>query len=276
MTSIFHSTKFLWFVRSLQVGCNRRVGGFVAVCFILHLGASSIVSVGEISSVTARTFLAYWHETKSGELGGAVAQERDPPGRGRDKRGAPGFVGDDPEGVYWPAESPEAASVPMDDRVELPDRAVAEAWGREGMNGQDARFPSVGRQHVNGRDARSPSMVFSIDGVEFVCRVPAAHAADSRVAVLFGGRGWPGAKTLDAFGLGGTADGCGLFLLAPSFAGDDYWQPESGTGRVVCRAIDVVRRRHGLKPRPAILYGYSAGGQCAALFAGWMKDDVSA
>jgi len=79
------------------------------------------------SLALARAFLGHWHETMCGELGEAVAQERDPPGKDRDKRGPPRFVGDEPEGVYWPVESPEAASVPMDDRVALPSRAVAEA-----------------------------------------------------------------------------------------------------------------------------------------------------
>jgi poly(3-hydroxybutyrate) depolymerase len=129
---------------------------------------------------------------------------------------------------------------------------------------------------LNGQEARSPKFAFSVEGIDFLCRVPGAYTPDSRVVVLFGGRNWPAGKTLDAFGFGETADGCGLFLLAPSFAGDDYWQPKSGTGRVVCRAVDVVRRRHGLKPRPAILYGYSAGGQCAALFADWMRGEVGA
>ena len=235
------------------------------------------------SLALARAFLGHWHETKCGELGEAVAQERDPPGKDRDKRGPPRFVGDEPEGVYWPVGSPEAASVPVDDRVELPDRAVAAAWGREGSEAARAPLPrrdaTVGEAALLPLHARAqPAKVlpFAVEGIDFLCRVPRAYAPDSRVVVLFGGRNWPAGKTLDAFGFGETADGCGLFLLAPSFAGDDYWQPKSGTGRVVCRAVDVVRRRHGLKPLPVTLYGYSAGGQCAALFADWMRGEVGA
>ena len=195
------------------------------------------------SLALARAFLGHWHEAD---------------GSGRDKRGPPRFVGDEPEGVYWPAESSEAASIPFDDRVELPDRAVAEAWGREGVNGRDARSSSA-RVAVNGRDARSSS--FAVEGVPFICRVPETYSPTSRVAVLFGGRDWPAAKTLAAFGFDDVADYNGLFLVSPSFSGDDYWQPQSGTGRIVCRAIDAVRRNHDLKPLPVILYGYSAGGQ---------------
>ena len=235
------------------------------------------------SLALARAFLGHWHETKCGELGEAVAQERDPPGKDRDKRGPPRFVGDEPEGVYWPVGSPEAASVPVDDRVELPDRAVAAAWGREGSEAARAPLPrrdaTVGEAALLPLHARAqPAKVlpFAVEGIDFLCRVPGAYTSDSRVVVLFGGRNWLAGKTLDAFGFGETADGCGLFLLAPSFAGDDYWQPKSGTGRVVCRAVDVVRRRHGLKPLPVTLYGYSAGGQCAALFADWMRGEVGA
>ncbi|MBR4616344.1 MAG: hypothetical protein IKO55_12115, partial [Kiritimatiellae bacterium] len=222
------------------------------------------------SLALARAFLGHWHEIRCGELGEAVAQERDPLGKIRDKRGPPGFVGDEPEGVYWPVESPEAASVPPDDRVELPSRAIAEAWGQEGMNGRDARSPST-RVAENGWDAR-----FSVEGIPFICRAPEAYTPDSRVAVLFGGRDWSAEKTLSVFGFDGVADSNGLFIVSPSFACDDYWRPESGTGRIVCRAIDAVRRRHDLKPNPVILYGYSAGGQCAALFSDWMKGEVAA
>ena len=211
------------------------------------------------SLALARAFLGHWHETRCGELvvaGRSGVSAASPKGDVSGKRHSCRFVGDEPEGVYWPAESSEAASVPFDDQVELPSRAIAEAWGREGMNGRDARF--------------------SVEGIPFICRVPEAYTPDSRVAVLFGGRDRSAEKTLSAFGFNGVADSTGLFLVSPSFAGDDYWQPESGTGRMLCRAIDAVRRCHDLKPYPVILYGYSAGGQCAALFSDWMKGSVAA
>ena len=154
------------------------------------------------SLALARAFLGHWHEAD---------------GSGRDKRGPPRFVGDEPEGVYWPAESSEAASIPFDDRVELPDRAVAVAWGREGVNGRDARSSSA-RVAVNGRDARSSS--FAVEGVPFICRVPETYSPTSRVAVLFGGRDWPAEKTLAAFGFDGVADTNQRVLLSPSLSGD--------------------------------------------------------
>ncbi len=228
------------------------------------------------SLTLARAFLGHWHEIRCGELGEAGrsgVSAASPKGDVSGKRHSCRFVGDEPEGVYWPAESSEAASVPFDDQVELPSRAIAEAWGREGMNGRDARSPSA-RVAVNGRDARFSC--FAVEGVPFICRVPETYTPTSRVAVLFGGRDWPAEKTLEAFGFDDVADQNGLFLVSPSFSGDGYWQPQSGTGRVVYRALDAVRRRYDLKPLPVILYGYSAGGQCAALFSDWMKGSVAA
>jgi len=212
------------------------------------------------SLALARAFLAYWHETESGDLGDVVARTRV----------VPRFVGDEPEGVYWPAEAPEAANIPADDRIDLPDRGTAVAWGREGQ--VDV---SMSAFHVSSQEA-GQTAGFGIEGMEFLCRVPKTYTAESRVVVLFGGRNWPAGRTLATFGFDGVADAGRLFLLSPSFSGDDYWLPESGTGRVVCRAIDAVRRRYGLKPLPVVLYGYSAGGQCAALFADWMRDGVHA
>ena len=71
-----------------------------------------------------------------------------------------------------------------------------------------------------------------------------------------------------------------MFLLAPSF--DDgipfrpYWEPRSGTGRLLLRAVGEVERRFDLAPGRIVLYGYSAGGQCAALFASYLKGRVAA
>ena len=224
------------------------------------------------SLALARAFLGHWHETRGGDLGEAErsgGSAASPMGEISEKRHSCRFVGDEPEGVYWPAGSPGAASIPPDDRVELPCRAVAEAWGQEGLE-------AAGAPLRPRRKAERTMLPFSVEGVSFLCRVPETFTPDSRVAVLFGGRDWSAEKTLAAFGFDGVADTNQVFLLAPSFAGDDYWRPESGTGRVVSRAIDAVRRGHDLKPRPVVLYGYSAGGQCAALFSDWMKGGVAA
>ena len=218
------------------------------------------------SLALARAFLTHYDAVNRRDLGEAAAQERTSP--------ETVFVGDDPDGTYWPAGSSEAWSIPVEDRVPLPSRAVAEAWGKEGIG--RAACPQAAGRRVEGDAPRQGRWIFAVEGVEFVCRAPAAYTAESRIAVLFGGRGLPAEKTLRAFGFDGVAETNRLFLLSPSFAAGEYWRPETGTGRMLLRALDAVRRRYGLKPLPCLLYGYTAGGQCAALFADFLKREVAA
>ena len=173
------------------------------------------------------------------------------------------FVGDDQDGVYYPTDSAEAEFVIPADRVNLPCRAVADAWGKPAFK---IAAPATPEEIV-----RMP-----VSGVEFVCRVPQRYDADSRVVVLFGGRGWPGTKTLKEFGFGLLADRERAFLISPSFSKGEYWNPEAGSGRNLAAAVAELRKRYGLKDHALVLYGYSAGGQCAALFAQSKELSVSA
>ena len=179
------------------------------------------------------------------------------------KKGGVAFVGDDQDGVYYPADSAEAEFVDPVDRVNLPSRAVAEAWGAPAFKEADPPAPEE-------------IVRIAVTGVEFVCRVPRKYDAASRVIVLFGGRGWAGHKTLKEFGFGDLADRERAFLVSPSFSKGEYWRPETGTGKKLCAAVAELRRRYGLKTVPLVLYGYSAGGQCAALFAQSKELTVSA
>ena len=45
--------------------------------------------------------------------------------------------------------------------------------------------------------------------------------------------------------------------------------PSNGAADVLRRAVDALRRRHGVRPLPVFLFGYSAGGQLVAL----LQDD---
>ena len=202
------------------------------------------------------------------------ALNRDDLGRGNAKDGSFStemqFVGDDPDGVYWPANSPEAQSIPFEDRVIIPSRLLADAWGKAGVS-QSSMTASA-----RSIDQSDRKWMFSVDGVEFACRRPLEFSDESRIAVLFGGRGWSGEKTLQAFGFDGMADTNRLFLVSPSFSVGEYWRPETGSGLILRRALDSVRRRYGLKNLPVLMYGYSAGGQCAALFSASMKGEVAA
>ena len=215
------------------------------------------------SLALARAFLEHYDALNRDDLGGGNAGE----GRfGTEMQ----FVGDDPDGVYWPANSPEAQSIPDEDRVPLPSRLLADAWGKAGIVSSGAAEGAASNPEQPGR------WTFHVDGVEFVCRRPCGYSAKSRIAVLFGGRNWPGDKTLRVFGFDGMADTNRLFLVAPSFSVGEYWRPETGTGQTLRRAIDSIRRQLALEKRSVLMYGYSAGGQCAALFSAFMKGEVAA
>jgi len=115
-----------------------------------------------------------------------------------------------------------------------------------------------------------------IGGVDFACRAPAHYDADSRILVLFGGRNWPGEKTLKTFGFDRFADRRQLFLLSPSFVNRDYWEPQKWSGSLLKKAVAELEKRYRLHPRKLYFYGYSAGGQCSNLFYAWMPDRVAA
>ena len=214
------------------------------------------------SLALARAFLEHYDAKHRDDLGGGNGGTFD-----IDKTR---FVGDDPDGVYWPVGSPEAQSIPDEDRVPLPSRLLADAWGKAGIVSSGAAEGAASNPEQPGR------WTFHVDGVEFVCRRPLGYSAKSRIAVLFGGRNWPGDKTLRAFGFDGMADTNRLFLVAPSFSVGEYWRPETGTGQTLRRAIDSIRRQLALEKRSVLMYGYSAGGQCAALFSAFMKGEVAA
>lgn len=113
---------------------------------------------------------------------------------------------------------------------------------------------------------------FALDGVKFAYRVPVHSDTTARILVCFGGRNWEGDKTLRAFGFDAVADRHNLYLISPSFQEREYWEPQSWSGNLLLRAIDELRRRCSIPEGKLYLYGYSAGGQCAAHFAVWLGD----
>jgi poly(3-hydroxybutyrate) depolymerase len=117
---------------------------------------------------------------------------------------------------------------------------------------------------------------FSVEGVEIVWREPASWSSDSRIMVLFGGRDWPGGRALREYAFDGLADKHSLFLLAPSFRDGAYWEPEAGSGKVLCSAISELEARYRLRPQSLFFYGFSAGGQCANLFYAAMPGRIVA
>lgn len=109
------------------------------------------------------------------------------------------------------------------------------------------------------------------------CRIPRGYDAqrkkEYRVLILFGGRNGSG-ETLakGALGFGAWADQKGIFLVAPSFRDDDYWHPEKWSGWALWKALIEVKKTYRINTTKVLYYGYSAGGQCANLFAAWRPD----
>ena len=116
----------------------------------------------------------------------------------------------------------------------------------------------------------------SVRGVEVVWREPKAWSAESRIIVLFGGRNWPGEKTLKTYAFDALADRHSLFLLSPSFADREYWEPAAWSGAVLREAVAALETRCRLRPQKLFFYGFSAGGQCANLFYAAMPERVAA
>ncbi len=69
----------------------------------------------------ARAFLAHYDAAHRGDLSGT-------PARGERMRAA--FIGDDQDRIFYPASSAQAKNILPEDRVPLPNLAIAEAWGK--------------------------------------------------------------------------------------------------------------------------------------------------
>ena len=125
-----------------------------------------------------------------------------------------------------------------------------------------------------------PSLIFAevirLDGVDFHYRIPKKYDTRSKIMVLFGGRNWQGERTLKTYNFNALADKHRIFLLSPSFKDRDYWEPEKWSGKLLQKAIRQLENRYNLQPQKVYFYGYSAGGQCTALFYQWMPQKVAA
>ncbi len=117
--------------------------------------------------------------------------------------------------------------------------------------------------------------------LKMVLRVPDGFslkdAKSYRVMVLFGGRNWPGERTIKTYNFVKLADKYKIFLISPSFKNDEYWLPEKWSGKALMQAVKETKIKYKLKKNTKILYfGYSAGAQCAALFYHWKPELVKA
>lgn len=120
------------------------------------------------------------------------------------------------------------------------------------------------------------SDVIRLDGIDFHYRVPKRYDTKAKIMVLFGGRNWRGDRTLKIYNFNDLADKHCIFLLSPSFKNCDYWEPQEWSGKLLTKIIWQLEKRYNLQPQKVYLYGYSAGGQCTALFYQWMPRKVAA
>ena len=150
-----------------------------------------------------------------------------------------------------------------EDQVELPSESVAAAWGSPGCTSP--------QRESAGRVEKS-----TVKGVEVVYMIPDGVRQDSRVLVLFGGRGWAGEKAISELGFRDWAIQRNWCIVAPSFSKGEYWNPQSGSAAVVSAAVESLRRKHSLRPLPVFIFGYSAGGQLAALLQEHSPDMAAA
>ena len=74
------------------------------------------------SLTLARAFLRFYHQRSLSDLSERGTTDRRP--------AAPTYIGDDQENRFYEPDSPKARNILPEDRVELPSRAVAEAWGK--------------------------------------------------------------------------------------------------------------------------------------------------
>ncbi len=112
--------------------------------------------------------------------------------------------------------------------------------------------------------------------LKFSYRLP-KDSKPKRIMVLFGGRNWPGDRTIRTFNFNKLADHYGIILLSPWFKDNEYWQPEKWSGSALLEAVSQIRRQYSIPANSKLFYyGYSAGAQCVAQFYAWKPKLVAA
>ena len=108
--------------------------------------------------------------------------------------------------------------------------------------------------------------------VKFFYHVPAGYDPAAgrkyRVLVYFGGRNCSGeAEAGDKLGFAAWGDAHDVFIVGPGFRDDEYWRPERWSGKALADAMALLGKMYNVKKDRLLFYGYSAGSQCANLFA---------
>jgi len=94
----------------------------------------------------------------------------------------------------------------------------------------------------------------------FWYHVPAKYDAKRKkpypVLVYFGGRNCTGKDEASGkLGWSDWADERGVFLLAPGFRDDEYWEPEKWSGRALFDAIAEIKKKYKVDDSRISYYG---------------------
>lgn len=109
----------------------------------------------------------------------------------------------------------------------------------------------------------------------FQYRIPKNYAQDIQynVLVFFGGRNTNGkTEASGGNGWGKWCDENNVFILAPGFKNDTYWEPEKWSGQALLDALAELKKSYNVDTEHLLYYGYSAGSQASNLFAAWRPD----
>ena len=125
--------------------------------------------------------------------------------------------------------------------------------------------------------------------VTFWYRVPSSYQEDPRrtyrvdprrtyrVLVIFGGRNSPGkAEVSGKLGWPKWADEQEVFLIAPGYRDDNYWEPKEWSGNALMKALRQIQKKYNICMEKLLFYGYSAGSQCSNLFPAWKPENARA
>ncbi len=111
--------------------------------------------------------------------------------------------------------------------------------------------------------------------VDIQCRIPKGYSNEHQynILVLFGGRNTDGkADASGRMGWGKWCDENNVFILAPGFKDDNYWEPEKWSGQALLDALAELKKNYNVDTEHLLYYGYSAGSQASNLFAAWRPD----
>lgn len=117
--------------------------------------------------------------------------------------------------------------------------------------------------------------------VEIWYRVPSSYSEKStkqyRVLILFGGRNCKGkAEVSGKLGWSKWADQNEVFLVAPGFRNDAYWEPEKWSGAALVKGLKAIQKKYNICIDKLLFYGYSAGSQASNLFPAWKPENTRA